>query len=92
MDLQFTRSARKHKVGRERARQAMRNAVFVAEVPSEGTARKLLWLGADDSGRALEAVTVQDDPADPVVVIHVMDLRDKYRSLYEQGLADREQR
>ena len=43
-----------------------------------------MFLGDDDTGRALEvgAVEVHEDL---LLVIHVMDLREKFRGSYEQG-------
>ena len=43
-----------------------------------------MFVGDDDTGRALEvgAVEVSEDL---LLVIHVMDLREKFSSLYEQG-------
>jgi len=63
----------------------MHNASYTGEILMGGDAKKILWLGHDNTGRALEIITVQDSPTQPIVVIHVMDLRSKYRHLYEQS-------
>ena len=44
---------------------------------------RLLILGDDDTGRALEVIAVEED--DTLIVIHAMDLRSKFRELYEEG-------
>ena len=44
---------------------------------------RLLILGDDDTGRALEVIAVEEDEV--FVVIHAMDLRQKFRALYEEG-------
>ena len=40
-------------------------------------------LGDDDTSRALDVIAVEED--DVLLVIHAMDLRPKFRALYEQG-------
>ena len=40
-------------------------------------------LGDDDTSRALDVIAVEED--DVLLVIHAMDLRPKFRTLYEQG-------
>ena len=47
VDVKFTQAARKHKVGRERALQAMHNASYTGEILMGGDAKKILWLGDD---------------------------------------------
>ncbi|MHB1163963.1 MAG: hypothetical protein ACYC3K_01850 [Candidatus Nanopelagicales bacterium] len=44
---------------------------------------RLLILGDDDTGRALEVIAVEEDEV--LVVIHAMDLRPKFRALCEEG-------
>jgi hypothetical protein len=43
-----------------------------------------MFLGDDDTGRALEVGAVEIGE-DRLLVIHVMDLREKYRGPYEKG-------
>ena len=43
----------------------------------------MLILGGDDTGRALKVIAVEEDEV--FVVIHAMDLRQKFRALYEEG-------
>lgn len=58
-------------------------AQFVVPDPN-GRDDRLLFLGDDQTGRALEVMAVE--LADGrLYVIHMMDLRDKYRTAYEEG-------
>ncbi len=64
------------------------HAFFRDRVPaptgSTVTDDRLVFLGDDHTGRALEVMAVELDGGD-LLVIHAMDLRDKYRQLYEEG-------
>lgn len=81
---EFTQSARKHRIGRTRVRQVLADPVAEAVLPGEsGLPQRLVFLGDDKSGRALEVVAVLTDRG--LLVIHAMDLRPKWRQLYEEG-------
>jgi hypothetical protein len=80
-EVRFTSSARRHKVGRARVLAVLDDPIAVVVVP--GSPERVLVLGEDWTGRALEVVIVID--GDDLVVIHAMDLRTKYRGLYEEG-------
>jgi hypothetical protein len=67
-------SARRHGVSDEDIRHALRHPVRV--VPGDG---RDLFIGPDSSGRLLEIVVLDDDPAEEPVVIHAMPLRPKFR-------------
>ncbi len=87
MQVDFAQSARRHRVGRARVLQAMQNAAVTAQMPAEGDRQeRIVYLGEDDSGRALEVLAVRTDRG--LLVIHAMDLRAKWRGLYEQALRD----
>ena len=86
VEIRFTQSARRHKIGQARVRQVIAAPRAILEVPSltPGHADRLLILGDDETGRALEIVAVRVD-GDTLLVIHAMDLRDKYRDAYEDA-------
>ncbi len=81
--LRFTKSARKHKIGRARAVYVIEQPFAVVTVARPGAVEILMHLGDDETGRSFEVGVVQED--DTFVVIHVMDLREKYRTAYEAG-------
>ncbi len=83
MELRFTKSARKHKIGRARAVYVVEHPFAVVIVARPGAMEILMHLGDDETGRAFEVGVVQED--DTYVIIHVMDLREKYRIAYEAG-------
>jgi hypothetical protein len=71
-------------MGKARVRQVLANPVVVDRIVEEHDPRvRLLILGDDDTGRALEVIAVEEDEV--FVVIHAMDLRQKFRALYEEG-------
>lgn len=80
MGLQFAQSARRHRIGRARVRQVLAEPVLVVEPPPDAANRDrpCLFLGDDDTGRALEVIGVFLADGD-LLVIHAMDLRAKYR-------------
>lgn len=62
----------------------MADPVTVVRLEAEDEPRvRVLFLGDDASGRALEVIAVEE--VDRLVVIHAMDLRPKFRRLYEEG-------
>jgi len=84
MRIVFAQSARRHRVGRAQARHVIANPVVEISVPGEeGRDDRLVYLGDDATGRALEVMAVPITAG--ILVIHVMDLRPKWRPLYEEG-------
>jgi hypothetical protein len=84
MRIEFARSARRHRVGRARARHVIANPVVEVTVPDEdGRDDRLVYLGDDPAGRALEVMAVPIQAG--ILVIHVMDLRPKWQQRYEEG-------
>jgi hypothetical protein len=82
--IEFTQSARKHRIGRDRVRQVVANPLVEAVMPGgDGLQDRRVFVGDDDSGRALEVMAVQTENG--LLVIHAMDLRPKWRALYEEG-------
>lgn len=82
--IEFTQSARKHRIGRARVRQVLADPVAEAVLPARlDMQERLVFLGDDESGRALEVMAVRTDRG--LLVIHAMDLRPKWRQVYEEG-------
>lgn len=89
-ELKFAQSARKHQVGRARVKEVLlapSAARWMTFAP--GSERKLILVGADSSGRVLEIIVVVT--TDLVLVIHAMDLRKKWRWLYDSQEEDSRQ-
>jgi hypothetical protein len=84
MRIELAKSARMHKVGRTRVLYVIENPFVEAVVPGcAGQDDRLVFLGDDVTGRALEVMAVQTQTG--LLVIHAMDLRPKWRTLYEEG-------
>ncbi|MGH9039384.1 MAG: hypothetical protein ACRDZ3_04060 [Acidimicrobiia bacterium] len=89
--LLWTSSMRKHRVTRRHVRHVIDHAglIFVQPAPSGSPLgdHRLIYLGDDETGAALEimAVEVEDDNGDALMVIHAMALREKYRAEYEEA-------
>ncbi len=84
MRIDFAQSARKHRNGRARVRQVIEDPVAELRLPGgEGFDDRLVFLGDDTTGRALEVMAVP--LIDGLLVIHAMDLRAKWRPQYEEG-------
>lgn len=67
-------------------RQVIADAVVEITLPAAGDRdERLVFLGDDATGRALEVMAVRTERG--LLVIHAMDLRPKWRALYEEGLA-----
>ena len=66
----------------------MASALVMAVIPDElGRQERIVFLGRDDSGRLLEVMAVPIEGG--LLVIHVMDLRPKWRGLYQRALEER---
>ncbi|WP_041707339.1 hypothetical protein [Acidipropionibacterium acidipropionici] len=68
MEYRFTRSSRRHRVGRGSARAALVDAGEPVLL-EDG---KLLWIGTDERGRQPEIVGVPVEDRDLVLITHVM--------------------
>ena len=70
MEIRFTQSARKHRIGKGRALYVIENS-SPEFVSGESSRRdKIIWVSEDDRGLELEIVAVAEN--DYLVVIHVM--------------------
>jgi hypothetical protein len=71
VEVRFTKSARKHRIGRAHALAAMTNAGPPQVVDREGDYdERLVYIGPDDRGVELEIVALA--LGDLLLVIHVM--------------------
>lgn len=82
--IRFTQSARRHRIGRARARHVLGHAPAVTV--DVGPPLRLLFVGEDHTGRTLEIVAVWEFPR--LYVIHVMDARPAVVRRYEEGMQD----
>lgn len=90
LDVRFARSATRHRISKDRIIHVIANYRVRFEEPPPDTdaararSTRVVYLGADDRGRALEVMAVEGKQ-DELLVIHAMELRDKYRKHYEDG-------
>lgn len=89
MNLKWARTATKHRISRERSRYFIEHCGlrFEQDPPAdapENASSRLVFLGDDEGGIALEvmAVELQDDA---LLMIYAMPLRDRYRKQYEEA-------
>ena len=87
--IRFARSATKHRISRERSLYVIEQCGFqvVKRRRSEslhGPDKHVLFLGDDLEGVPLE-VLAAENVEEEFTVIHAMNLRTKYRSLYEEA-------
>jgi hypothetical protein len=80
--LRWARSATKHRISKGRICHALENCrAILKEDPPAGNARgraiRLVFLGEDSAGAALEVIAVPTDHAN-LMVIHAMELRPRY--------------
>ena len=74
LEIRFTQSARKHRIGRASARHVLASTEPTAVTTSSG-ADAWLYVGPDERGRELEVIALEVHPADGgryLLVIHVM--------------------
>ena len=75
MRIEFTKSARKHKIGKQRVREVI--ATSTPTLFFEGGISKLLWVGRDRRGLELEILALEE--GEVWLVIHVMPLNFRRR-------------
>lgn len=75
MKIEFAKSARKHKIGKQRVKEVISSSIPEA-IKSEGRI-KLRWTGRDSRGLELEIVAVV--VGETWLVIHVMPLEFRRR-------------
>lgn len=89
MNLRWARAATKHRISRERSRYVIEHCGlrFERDPPveaPENASSRLVFLGDDAEGIALEVMAVELED-DALLVIHAMPLRDRYRNQYEEA-------
>ncbi len=86
--MRFARSATRHRISKDRIRHVIANYRVRFEEPppdvegARARSTRVVYLGEDDHGRALEVMAVEGKDGG-LLVIHAMELRDKYRKRYE---------
>jgi hypothetical protein len=70
MQVRFTQSARRHRIGRARALYVINTAEPVVVEADEDVRERLLWIGPDDRGLDLEVIAIIEP--EYLLVIHVM--------------------
>lgn len=89
LSLRFARSATRHRIAKDQIRHVIASyrVRFEEPPPSEEAARpratRIVYLGDDAHGRALEVMAVEGKQGD-LLVIHAMALREKYLRRYEE--------
>lgn len=89
MSVRFARSATEHRISKESIRHVIAHCGLCFEEPppasdSEVLDQRLVCLGDDTTGQAIEVIVVEGD-RDDLIAIHAMALRDKYRVQYEEA-------
>ena len=85
----FARSASRHRISKGRIRHVIANYRVRFEQPppeAEGSgvrSMRFVYLGEDECGRTLEVMAVEGEHEE-LLVIHAMELREKYRRHYEE--------
>lgn len=88
--VRFARSATKHRVSKERIRYVIAHCGLAFEEqastsdPSDVVDPRLVCLGDDPDGQAIEVIAVEGSK-DELIVIHAMALRKKYIDQYEEA-------
>jgi hypothetical protein len=84
----FARSATKHRISKERIRFVIAHCGLAFEEPapqaSEVPDDRLVFLGDDAAGKELEVMAVEG-PQGELIVIHAIELREKYKAQYEEA-------
>ena len=89
MGLTWSRSATRHRISRDRSRFVIEHCGLVFEEEARvgapvAAVPRLVYLGDDRDGVALEVMAVELEDGD-LLVIHAMALRDRYREQYEEA-------
>lgn len=83
-------AGRRHRIGERRVRHVIEQPLvsYLVPAPTDEQDERTLYLGDDQTGQALEVLTVPLESGG-LLVVHAMDLREKYRPEYEAAKAER---
>lgn len=86
--VRFARSASRHRISKERILHVIAHCGLVFEQPaslqSEVLDARLIFLGDDADGAALEVMAVEGRKSE-LLVIHAMEMRRRYQAQYEEA-------
>jgi hypothetical protein len=87
--VRFARAATRHRVSKDSIRHVLSNYSVRFEEPPPtdkpgGRSVRLVHLGDDATGQALEVMAIKLDDG-TLLVIHAMTLRNKYKQRYEEA-------
>jgi len=88
LKVRYARSAGKHRISKDSSQHVIAHyRVRLEEPPPPGSPAsrsiRIVYLGEDAHGRALEVMAVERDSGE-LLVIHAMLLREKYRKRYDE--------
>ena len=91
--MRFTQGGRKHRIGERRVRHVIEHPLvhYIVPAPTPAQDDRTLYLGDDETGRTLEVMTVPL-AGGGLLLVHAMDLHDKYRPEYDTAKAAQEKR
>jgi hypothetical protein len=86
--ITFARSATKHRISRQRSLHVIEHCGLQLvdrawERQTSGREKRVVFIGNDLEGVALEAIAAEEDEG-AFVVIHAMNMRKRFRGLYEE--------
>ena len=86
MFYRWARSARKHRINRQRVQHVIEHCglIFIERGAVASRTDRLVYLGDDADGVALEVMAVEIPGG--LLVIHAMRLRSKYQAEYQEAL------
>ncbi len=84
--ITFARSATEHRISRERSLYIIEHCglqIVRHQWPNPAVDQRVVFIGDDLEGVAIEVVAVEED-AEAFVVIHAMNMRKRFRGIYEE--------
>lgn len=84
--ITFARSTTKHRISRQRSLYVIEHCglqIVKHHRISSGLEQRVVFIGDDLEGVALEVIAIEEDEEE-FVVIHAMDMRKRFRGIYEE--------